>query len=66
MIYIALICMLFAYINLNKFRKYERLTGQFNEAYEAMNNSSKVLTHKINFAVLSVIVILILLYLTFS
>jgi hypothetical protein len=58
--------MLFAYINLNKFRKYERLTGQFDEVHEAMDNASKVLTHKINFAVLSAIAILILLYLTFA
>jgi len=66
MIYIALICMLFAYINFNKFKKYERLTGQFNEVHEAMNNASKVLTHKINFSILSAIAILILLYLTFA
>jgi len=66
MIYIVLICMLFAYINFKKFRKYERLTGQFNEVDEAMNNASKVLTHKINFSVLCAVAILILIYLTFK
>lgn len=66
MIYIVLICMLFAYINFKKFKKYERLTGQFNEIHEAMDNSAKVLAHKINFSLLSAAAILILLYLTFK
>ena len=64
MIYIALICMLFAYTNFIKFKKYKRL--QFRDSYEAIDNAEKVMTYKVNFLILSVVALGIILYLTFN
>ena len=64
MIYIALICMLFAYTNFNKFKKYKRL--QFRDSHEAIDNAEKVMSYKVNFLILSVVALGIILYLTFN